>query len=179
MDALHLVIWERLVYWKMRAKVRFSLEGDDNTKFFHASATYRLRRNSIPSLVIDAVTSSSHLEKASILKNYYIDLLGTARVCAWHFNLAELYPPGTGLPSSLSDAFFPKEIKKAFLDMNNQSSPGTDGFGPSFFSTFWDLVSADITQVFSAFFDGTIDLTRINRAFLVLLPKCDAASHPS
>jgi hypothetical protein len=63
--------------------------------------------------------------------------------------------------------------------MNKNSSPGPDGFGPAFYSTFWDLVSPDVFRVFDAFFTGSIDLSRINRAFLVLLPKIDAANHPS
>ncbi|XP_071674484.1 uncharacterized protein [Lolium perenne] len=63
--------------------------------------------------------------------------------------------------------------------MNKLSSPGPDGFGPSFFTTFWDVVSPDIIAMFDSFYDGTIDLSRINRAFLVLLPKTDVALHPS
>jgi exonuclease III len=93
MDALHLAIRERSVYWKTRAEVRFALEGDENTKFFHASATCRLRRNSIPRLIVDGEECSSHPEKASVLKNYYSALLGTASVCTWRFDLSGLYPP--------------------------------------------------------------------------------------
>jgi hypothetical protein len=33
--------------------------------------------------------------------------------------------------------------------------------------------------MFSSFYDGSIDLSRINRAFLVLLPKTDYDIHPS
>jgi hypothetical protein len=36
-----------------------------------------------------------------------------------------------------------------------------------------------VLAVFRSFYDGSIDLTRINRAFLVLLPKTDYATHPS
>jgi hypothetical protein len=55
--------------------------------------------------------------------------------------------------------------------MNRLSSPGPDGFGPSFFQTFWDTVCPDVVAVFCSFYEGTVDLTRINRAFLVLLPN--------
>jgi hypothetical protein len=58
MDALHLSIKEKTAYWKTRAKVRFALEGDENTKFFHASATCRMRRNSIPLLSVDGIELS-------------------------------------------------------------------------------------------------------------------------
>jgi hypothetical protein len=179
MDALHLSIRERSVYWKIRAKIKFALEGDENTKFFHASATCRLRRNSIPNLVVDGVSSSTHHDKAYILKIFYSNLLGTVNACSWHFSLSDLYHGSPSLQTSFSAPFSRDEIRKAFCDMNKLSSPGPDGFGPAFYSTFWDLLSGDVFAVFDSFFEGNIDLSRINRAFLVLLPKTDAANHPS
>jgi hypothetical protein len=97
----------------------------------------------------------------------------------WRFNLSDFYYNTRALPASLSAPFSHDEIHKAFSDMNKQSTPGPDGFGPSFFSTFWDMVSPDIFEVFSSFYDGTIYLTRINTAFLVLIPKVDSTNHPS
>jgi hypothetical protein len=179
MDALHLSIKECSVYWRMRAKVKFALEGDENTKFFHASATCRLRRNTIPSLVVDGVSYSSHGEKAGVLKTFYSGLLGTVSPCFWSTNIDVFYPHLCPLPGDLSAPFSPDEICRAFALMNKQSSPGPDGFGPTFFSTFWDLVSPDVLAVYSSFYHGTLDLTSINRAFLVLLPKTDSADHPS
>ncbi|XP_020150844.1 uncharacterized protein [Aegilops tauschii subsp. strangulata] len=63
--------------------------------------------------------------------------------------------------------------------MNRLSSPGPDGFGPSFFVSFWDTVVSDVEGVFHDFYDGTLDLTHINHTFLVLLPKFEAARSPS
>ncbi|KAK1606196.1 hypothetical protein QYE76_029880 [Lolium multiflorum] len=179
MDALHLSIKERSLCWRTRAKIRFALEGDENTKFFHASATCRRRRNSIPSLVVNDVATSDHLGKAAIPQEFFSDLLGSVSPTAWRFDLSSLYPNETPLAGCLCAPFSMDEVKKAVLSMNKNSSPGPDGFGPAFFSTFWDAISKDLLEMFSSFYDGTIDLTRINRAFLVLLPKIDAAVHPS
>lgn len=44
---------QKEIYWKQRAKTRWSNEGDNNTKFFHAYATNRKRRNCIQSLKIN------------------------------------------------------------------------------------------------------------------------------
>ncbi|KAK1677030.1 hypothetical protein QYE76_037878 [Lolium multiflorum] len=136
---------------------------------------FRRRRNSIPSLVVDGVDTSDHLGKAAILQAFFSDLLGSVSPTAWRFDLSSLYPNEPPLAGSLSAPFTIDEVKKAVLSMNKNSSPGPDGFGPAFFSTFWDAVSQDFRDMFSSFYDGTIDLTRINRAFLVLLPKIDAA----
>lgn len=179
MDSLHLAIKERSLYWRTRAKVRYALEGDENTRFFHTSATCRLRRNSITSLEMDGVTTTSHPGKALILKAYYSELLGAVSPTSWRFDLRSLYPAGPSLPMSLSAPFTRDEIKLAFLSMNRLSSPGPDGFGPAFFSSFWDTVAPDVFAVFDSFYKGNIDLTRINRAFLVLLPKTDGANNPS
>ncbi|KAK1609018.1 hypothetical protein QYE76_032691 [Lolium multiflorum] len=179
MDALHLSIKENSLYWRTRAKVRYALEGDENTKFFHASATCRLRRNSIPLLSVDGTETSDHPRKAAILHSYYSNLLGTVTPTAWDFDVSSLYPHTCALPGGITAPFTPDEIKTAFTTMNKNSSPGPDGFGPSFYSAFWATISKDVLEVFSSFFDGSIDLTRINRAFLVLLPKIDAAVHPS
>jgi hypothetical protein len=40
-------------YWRKRCTIRWMKQGDENTKFFHAMATERYRRNSIASLVSD------------------------------------------------------------------------------------------------------------------------------
>jgi hypothetical protein len=179
MDALHLSVKERSLYWKARAKVRFALEEDENTKFFHASATCKLHRNTIPTLTVDGVDTSDHAGKANILKSFYSNLLGTVSPTSWSSDLPSLYPDAPSLPTSLCAPFTHQQIKEAFSSMNKMSSPGPDGFGPAFFSTFWDAVCHDVFRVFSSFYDGSIDFTRINRAFLVLLPKTDYATHPS
>lgn len=55
--------------------------------------------------------------------------------------------------------------------MNINSSPGPNGFGPTFYRLFWPLVKHDVQDMFSAFHDGSLPLDGLNRAHLVLLPK--------
>jgi hypothetical protein len=110
-----------------------------------------MRRNTIPSLMVDGVETSDHDEKAAILKNFYRDLLDSVTPTAWRFSLNGLYPNAPTLAASLSTPFSPEEIKTTFMSMNKLSSPGPDGFGPSFFSTFWTTVAPDIIELFSSF----------------------------
>ena len=62
--------------------------------------------------------------------------------------------------------------------MNPQASPGPDGFGPTFYRSFWPLVKNLILPFFSHFHQGTADAERLNRAHIVLLPKKDAPTSP-
>jgi hypothetical protein len=121
MDAMHLSIKERSLYWRTRDKVRFALEGDGNTKFCHASATCKLRCNSIPALVVDGVGTSDHHGKASILHSYYSNLLGSVTPTSWRFDLSSLYPDALPLRGSLSAPFTPEDVKNALSTMNKLS----------------------------------------------------------
>jgi hypothetical protein len=85
-----------------------------------------MRRNSIPSLLMNDVKITDHFAKAATLKSFYADLLGTVvpTTCASTSVLSMMLPP---LPAYLSTPFSAKEIKDAFLGMNKMSSPGPDG----------------------------------------------------
>jgi hypothetical protein len=74
--------------------------------------------------------------------------------------------------SSVLDApFLQSEAKNAVRMMNKNSAPGPNGFGPSFYLAAWDTVCPQILQLLAEFYTGNIQLSRINRAFVVLLPK--------
>lgn len=55
--------------------------------------------------------------------------------------------------------------------MNGASAPGPDGFGPSFYKAAWPTVKCQVMAFLEAFHTGDVDLERINRSYMVLLPK--------
>jgi hypothetical protein len=79
----------------------------------------------------------------------------------------------------LDDPFSCSEIDCAFRRMHSNSSPGPDGFGPSFFKNSWDVTSSDIYALFDSFFNNNAEIERINQSYLVLLPKKDNARRPA
>jgi hypothetical protein len=90
------------------------LEGDENTKFLHASATCRLRRNSIPSLVVEGTNFSDRSSKAVVLKDFFSDLLGTVTPVTWPFDVSSLYPGAPAIGSRFSSPSPPMRSKKLF-----------------------------------------------------------------
>lgn len=48
---------------------------------------------------------------------------------------------------------------------------GPDGFGPSFYVAAWDAIKDDVMLFLRAFHDRSVQLARINRSYMVLLPK--------
>jgi hypothetical protein len=86
---------EKLLLWKQKSKIRVALEGDENTRYFHACASQRLRHNKIQVLDHDDLELFGHDQKAQLLFGFYNSLLGASHHTNWRFNLTSLYPNPT------------------------------------------------------------------------------------
>ena len=76
-------------YWRWLSK---------NTKFFHMSASQRMRKNKIFSLTRDGSVFTSHQQKAEILREFFVTLIGSTSPTTCPFNLELIYPhPVPGL----------------------------------------------------------------------------------
>jgi hypothetical protein len=118
--------------------------------------------------------------KITALTGYYTDILGHATTMAWGFALQALYSDEAKVEGAQLIASFTKaEAKKAVRGMNATSTPGPDGLGPSFYATAWDTTKAAVMEFLQAFHIETVDLERINRAMIVLIPKMTPALSPN
>lgn len=165
----------KLLLWKQRSKIKAAIEGDENTKFFHACANQRLRKNRIQVIEHNGSDFVSHEHKAAILHTFYQGLLGSTVPTDWSFDLRDLYPEGPLDLTALDAIFDREEIFNAFGRMNSNASPGPDGFGPLFFKITWSVAANDIHSLFHSFYDNTTEIERLNRSYLVLLSKKDNA----
>lgn len=176
--SLQRAIRQKVLFWKQRGKVKATIDGDKNTKKFHVSASQRFRKNNIAILEDNWVEFSAHDNKAAILHNFFRNLLGTKRVPAWHFTLADLYPMHLPQLRHLDSDFSTQEIKDAFFQMNVNASPGPDGLGPGFCRRFWHNIKLTILPFFDDFANLRVDVERFNRAHMILLPKNVSARTP-
>lgn len=71
----------------------------------------------------------------------------------------------------LSAAFDMDEITSALFSMDMNSSPGPDGFGPSFYKAFWPQLKHHIASLFTDFHAGALDLDGLNRTTLSCFPR--------
>jgi hypothetical protein len=90
-EALELDIKECIARWKIRAKCRKLKEGDVNTRYFHARATQRHRRNQINVLEVDGVPIASHAGKTQALTEHLCSILDVAPEVHWDFDVEMLY----------------------------------------------------------------------------------------
>jgi hypothetical protein len=127
----------KVTYWRQRAKIKNCILGDENTHYFHLCASGRLRKNQIKNLEDqNGNIAFSHQAKAAILHDFYKNLLGTPVTSLDQLDLASLVTSTSLTPSqasALARPFSLEEIRTALFTMNDNSSPGPDGFGPAFF----------------------------------------------
>lgn len=175
---LRRAIRSRVDHWKIRSKIKFAIDGDENTKYFHICASNNLRNNKISVIEQNGVEFSNHSQKTDILTSYYTQILGTTSNQTWRFNLHDFYQPIDHHLRHLDAPFTADEITDAFLGMNATASSGPDGFGPAFYRKFWPTVKPKIIDLFQQFHNGHVDLDGLNRAYMVLIPKKDNARTP-
>lgn len=168
----------KFLMWKQRSKVKAAIEGDENTHFFHACANQRHCRNKIQIIEHDGCEVYNHDQKAAILHSFYLDLLGSPSATSWGFSLNELYPEGAINLIHLDSAFDRDEIHLAFLHMHSNASPALMALGPCSSKPLGQPPLLTFFSLFDAFHSLTSDLARLNRSYLVLLPKKEDAHKP-
>jgi hypothetical protein len=60
--------------------------------------------------------------------------------------------------------------------MEKNKAAGPDKIPIEFYKTCWNIVKEDIVQLFDDFYEGKIDISRINYGIITLLPKITDAS---
>jgi hypothetical protein len=131
-EHLEKLLEQQRVYWKQRGQIKWATFGEENTKFFYASATIRHNKNSILSLKDkDGLDRFSHEEKAGIIWEAFKDRLGSSVFSEIHFDLNELLQPVSDL-EELHSPFSNEEIDSIVMNLPLGKSPDPDGFNTNF-----------------------------------------------
>ena len=114
-----------------------------------------------------------------MLTAYYTDILGDEVVTMWPLDLDSLYS-GTEQADSepLVAPFTEREALTAIHAMAMDSALGSDGMGLAFYKVAWSTAKGAILHFLHTFYDGAVDLQRINRALIILIPKKEVAVAP-
>ena len=166
------------IYWKQRCTIRYIKVGEENSKFFHAMASERLRKNAIASLRVDGNDPvSDHTQMAGILWSSFKNRMGHAQGINMGFDLPQLIQPVEGL-EVLSAPFSQEEISKVLAELPTDRAPGPDGFNGMFINKCWPIIEHDFLHLIQAFYDGQISLENINGSLITIIPKMISPQGP-
>ncbi|GLT66646.1 hypothetical protein SLA2020_390010 [Shorea laevis] len=159
--------------WKQRAKRHWFSHGDRNTKFFHAWANHRRKKNYIGSILDEEGTlwtKQEDIDAAFI--NYFQSLYTSASPSGIEDSLGEVQHRVTAeMNASLLQEFTSDEVHIALSQMHPLKSPGPDGFSVSFYQRHWATVGREVCAAVLSFLNsGNLD-AELNSTFIALIPK--------
>jgi hypothetical protein len=167
-------------YWRQRGRLQWTLQGDANTKFFHARANGRKRRCAILSLVTDNGTVVDKDKIKELIYSFYINLMGSEEPrVLW---LQE----GTWTQEQMVSAveneillrsFSQEELVEVLKETKVDTAPGPDGFPVMFYKRCWPWIKTQVLQILNGFALGTVDIARLNFGILSLIPKVPGADN--
>ncbi|GJT60570.1 putative RNA-directed DNA polymerase, eukaryota, reverse transcriptase zinc-binding domain protein [Tanacetum coccineum] len=154
-----------------KAKVKWAIEGDENTSFFHGTLKKKRRQLAIRGILKNGESIEDPLNvKAEFLTHF-----------SNRFQHSNGIPPSLDgdMPNLLSSRqsdylethFLRDEIKQAIWDCGGDRALGPDGFTFKFFTTFWDLIKADAIRFVQEFFLICYFLKGCNSSFIALILK--------
>ncbi|GJW65323.1 RNA-directed DNA polymerase, eukaryota [Tanacetum coccineum] len=163
------------------AKIRWSIEGDENSKYFHGIINKKRSQLAIRGVLVEG----DWIYEPSKVKNEFLS----------HFSNRFSKPSGPNI--SLDSQMFKRlsfdqnedlessvtyeEIKKAVWDYGTNKSPGPDGFTFDFICKYWKIIDQDVVNVVHEFFVSSKFPPRVIHHLLLLslrsmMLRCDVQS---
>ncbi|KAJ0694981.1 putative RNA-directed DNA polymerase [Helianthus annuus] len=156
---------------KQRARLKWAIDGDENSSFFHAIVNARKAVNGIPGLIL----GSELIDKPSLIKLEVMKFF-RSRFTEEVSNRPTLDCQGMKQLSesekiSLIRPFTLLEVKEALKDCGDDKAPGPDGLNFKFIKVFWHLFELDFMKIFDHFFEDGKYSIGCNSSFITLIPK--------
>ncbi|WOL00576.1 hypothetical protein Cni_G09289 [Canna indica] len=164
------------VYRKQQKKVKWLKDGDRNTKFFHRVATGRKQKKWISSIVANGGSVNQPKDIALAFNDFFRLSIGTQSELMLRLNWSELFLGENFDLSDLTTPFGNEKILAGLKDMGKNKAQGLDGLTPNFFIAFWDIIGEEVILVIEDIREGRVNLSRINKSFIVPIPKTKGAN---
>nr|ABF93982.1 retrotransposon protein, putative, unclassified [Oryza sativa Japonica Group] len=174
-EELKKVVREDRLKWMQRCKEKNLLEGDDNTKYYHAKANGRKRKNMIYSLDQEDGEIKGQSDLMKYITNFYKQLFGPPPENDFTLNLEGIAMLSEAEKERLIRPIEMEELKKVVFGMENNKAPGPDGFPVEFYKHFWYLIKDDLMELIIDFMKRKIGVERLNYGVITLIPKCKEA----
>jgi len=146
--------------------------GDRNTKFFHAQASERKRRNTIRRLKDEdgAIVAEKHLK--TFIANQYQQIFMSSTGINMDDVLACVQTKvSQSINDNLAVPFTNEEVWRALKDMGDLKAPGSDDMPVIFYKKFWNLVGDKVKEEVIQVLNGADMPAGWNDIVIVLIPK--------
>ncbi|CAB4270029.1 unnamed protein product [Prunus armeniaca] len=160
-------------YWKQRSRIKWLMEGDANTAFFHQTTIQRRRMNHIHRIKnSDGLWVETPILVRHVVDNYFKDLFTSGGTRDWGDILNCVLPVVSDEANvELCSQITVQEVKDAVFQMGGTKAPGPDGFPGIFYHSYWETICNDVQGIAADFLRGTSSPMPLNLTHIALIPK--------
>lgn len=172
---LESLLEEEEKHWKIRSGEDWLKWGDKNTKWFHAKASSKRKRNHMKGLFdVNELWVDNNKDMEEVTTKYFSDLFNTLDpkkeamekiINGFSKKISEEQIRSLDMP------FSKEEVEAALKNMNPTKASGSDGAHALFYQKYWDIVSKDVTKICLEVFNEGLDIGPLNKTFITLIPK--------
>ncbi|XP_077215810.1 uncharacterized protein LOC143850444 [Tasmannia lanceolata] len=164
------------ISWRQKSRVKWLVEGDKNTAYFHAMASARRRSNRIESISVNGALISSKEEVSSAIVDFYSALYASEGVIHSIPEEVEFKSLNLEVSSNLEEPFAEEEVERGLFSMPKDKAPGPDSFCLAFFQVCWPVVKCDILRFFRDLYEELTLDRGTGATFITLIPKIKGAT---
>nr|KAJ0191688.1 hypothetical protein LSAT_V11C800406980 [Lactuca sativa] len=165
--------WERLqaLDLKQKARIKWTIDGDENSKFFHGYINSKNRRNLLHGLMINGRWTTGVNEIKEEAYRFFHDKFTDAHPVRPKFSNPNFKSISMMDAIRIESPFSPEEVKAAVWDCGCEKAPGPDDFTFKFMKKFWGTIKEDVMKFVTHFEESGSFARGCNSSFITLAPK--------
>nr|GEX47024.1 RNA-directed DNA polymerase, eukaryota [Tanacetum cinerariifolium] len=154
-----------------KAKIKWAIEGDENSRFFHGTINKKRSLLNIRGVLVDGRWIEKPVDVKMEFYNHFSERF--AKPGNKRDTIQMLFPRKLSLKQQkeLENEVSNEEIKKAVWNCGTDKAPGPDGYTFGFYRKFWYLIEGDVCDVVKFFFTHGNIPKGCNSSFIALIPK--------
>ncbi|GJY35856.1 RNA-directed DNA polymerase, eukaryota [Tanacetum coccineum] len=158
-----------------KEKIRWAIEGDENSKYFHGIINKKRSQMAIRGVLAEG----EWVVEPAMVKREFFDHFSnrSAAPISPKISIQSQFPKCLSLDQNeiLERITTYDEIKKAVWDCGINKSPCPDGFSFEFFRRYWSIIDQDVVAAVLLFFSTGSFPPGCNSSFIALIPKTQEA----
>ncbi|GJR29057.1 RNA-directed DNA polymerase, eukaryota [Tanacetum coccineum] len=158
-----------------KVKIKWSIEGDENSNFFHGILNKKRNKLAIRGIL----KNGEWIDSPYMVKNEFFSHFKDRfeKPCSSRLMLDADFPIklNSDQKDDLERNVTKDEIKRAVWECGTDKSPGPDGFTFGFYRRFWGILEEDVVEAVSYFFKHGTFPKGGNSSFIALILKIQDA----